>query len=166
MTKKPPFKLGARVTDPTLSDDPTLKDTRYRLNANILPADEQLLKKLSGNRGVLQIVTANLIHAFCESLRKNNITDYTQNHEYNHALASFCGFELADPTAYLKYLPSGTVEWLSTQLRGNAPDSIDRVESRNDDGRGAESVCGKTKGVKKSTSNPKRSSKRGANASD
>ena len=93
-TTKPspkPFTYGDRVADLTLKQG----DNRYRLNANIDPDDERLLKSIFLQKGAIQIVTANLIKTFCDVLRRLQITDFTKLDQFHVLLAGYSGYALS-----------------------------------------------------------------------
>ena len=121
------FKLGHRMDDPSLP----IGEDRYRLNANIDPADERLIKTICLQKGALQLVTANLIHNFCNELRRNNIATNLDTDSFHFVLARLSGRDV--------------------ELQGNALDGPSRVESTRDVGDGLAGIRTKVARVKKST---------------
>lgn len=86
-----PFEFGDRILDP--SDG--VHDDRYRLNANILPEDANLLKQVSLFRGVMQLVTSTLIHNFCNELRSLKLESTLDYDRVCAVLAHRCGLVLS-----------------------------------------------------------------------
>lgn len=130
-----------RVSDPTI--DPSVSnDDRYRLNAHIFPSDANLLKRLSTNRGILQLVTANLIHSLCETLRANGITTRLDIDAFHDVLSLWSTGPSrltgtlptdTDLCRLLSSLPSGCTQRLCDCLQRIAVDSTPRSVARQND---------------------------------
>jgi hypothetical protein len=164
----PRFTFGQRVGDPTIV--PGAKgDERYRLNANIDPADADLLRVIFLNRGSIQIVTANLIHEFCNTLRRLGVTDRTKLDQFHYILAARAGFDVgADTTtlaciresvgadgdevpALYAILPSGIAECCRREVRRRTAAQADGTGPVGDGPKGPASVRKPAKRVKKGT---------------
>lgn len=130
-TTRPLFKLGDRVNDPTSG-----LIERARLNVNVSPEDWELLRQVDLKQGVVQLVTANLIHSFCNVLRKHGITNRTQLNPFHYTLAAFSGRFQCEPfysepgsnpeinckivSTHEKYLPDAGLDTPASEVRGGA----------------------------------------------
>lgn len=164
---KPQFKLGHRVQDPTITHG-VQNDDRQRLNANLATEDWELLKSVSLNRGTCQTVTANLIHTFCNILRKHGVSTRIDLDKFHVILAFWSGLDVSPEavvasgaTSYLSFLPEATARCVRDEVLRDASARTGGTESSGDDRGRQKAVRGNDPRAKKVTSGVQRKGKVG-----
>lgn len=153
-----PFAIGQIPSDPT-TDSGQDPSKRFRLNVDIDEEDYYLLKTLDIRRGIVQLVTSNLLHGFITTLRRLNISGSSDRAtaavnlaRAHFVLACWSGYDprgVSDLETLsgtlqplLEYLPRGLADAVREEVLRDAAARADRAKSGPNESGGVAGVCG------------------------